>query len=222
MVILVLTSFRLISYLKIEKPVLLDMSKMVQNLSHPTHDAKDKSHSMQGSPATTKIKTNNENIAKPTNVNQYNFICDLEALEREAVVQSKQVELNDCIEFVSHLVDLFKQTVILPELQSENDWHDDVGHRLKRNKGSTGNSHLDDKVEKIAIKMGLTKEQWNILLYVNITAGDTLDMNKVTRNHLKKVHDMTSRLLEGDEQITVFALIDAIEKHMPKNHYNER
>jgi hypothetical protein len=150
------------------------------------------------------------------------FKDNLEKLEREADIQSRQIELNDCIEFVSQFVDLLKHTVIIPELQFEDDWHDDIGHQIKRNKGTTGNRLLDDKVERIAISKGLTKEQWKALLYLNLTAGDSLEMITVTRNHLKKVHDMASRLLEHEEQLAVFALIDAIKKYMPESHFIDK
>jgi hypothetical protein len=168
------------------------------------------------------VKETNENTSVGINIYENLFRDNLETLEREADLQSKQNELNDCIEFVSQLVDLLKHTVIIPELQSENDWHDDIEHQIKRNKGNTGNTNLDDKIERIAISKGLTKEQWKALLYVNLTAGDSLEMITMTRNHLKKVHDMASRLLEREEQLPVFALIDAIKKHMPKGHFVDK
>ena len=179
------------------------MSKKVNNSSH-------------------ELKETNKN--KNVGINSCEFFCkeNLERLEREADIQSKQNELNDCVEFVSQLVDLLKHTVILPELQFEDDWHDDIEHQIKRNKGTTGNTLLDDKLERIAISKGLTKEQWKALLYVNFTAGDSLEMITVTRNHLKKVRDMASRLLEHEEQLSVFALIDAIERYMPESHFIDK
>jgi hypothetical protein len=175
-------------------------------------------------PNLSKIEAKETKSNKSAGINIYEswFKDNIERLEREADVQSKQNELTDCVEFVSQLVDLLKHTVILPELQSENDWHDDIEHQLKRNKGSTGDIHLDDKLERIAISKGLTKEQWRALLYVNLTAGDTLEMITMTRNHLKKVHDMASRLLEREEQLAVFALINAIEKYMPESHFIDK
>ncbi|CAF3544018.1 unnamed protein product [Rotaria sp. Silwood1] len=171
---------------------------------------------------TTKVTINKENHSAAIRKHQYDFIGEIEELEREADKQSVEVELSDYIEFVSQLVDLFKHTVIIPELQSKHNWHDHVGDHLKRNKGITGNSLLDDKIEQIVIEKGLTKEQWKRLLYINFTAGDTLEMIKVSKSHLKKVHDMTTRLLVGEEQTPVLALIHAIEKHMPKSHFTER
>ncbi|CAF1470822.1 unnamed protein product [Rotaria magnacalcarata] len=145
----------------------------------------------------------------------------MKELEREADKQSVEVELSDCAEFVSQIVDLFKHAIIMPELESEDDWHDDVRHQLKQKKGTTGNSLLDDKIERIASEKGLTKEQWKSLRYVNFTAGDTFEMTTVSRSHLKKVHDMASRLLVEEEQAPVFALVDAIERYMPKNHLTQ-
>ncbi|CAF4234583.1 unnamed protein product, partial [Adineta steineri] len=54
------------------------------------------------------------------------------------------------------------------------------------------------------------------------TAGDSLDMINVSKSHLKKVHDMASRLLEPEEKAAAFALIDAIERYMPEDHYIDR
>ncbi|CAF3338009.1 unnamed protein product [Rotaria socialis] len=175
---------------------------------------------------TVKISVKNENIATKNNNNnnsrQSAFIEEMKELEREADKQSVEVELSDCVEFVSQLVDLFKHAIIMPELEPEDDWHDDVRRQLKRKKGTTGNSLLDDKIERIASEKGLTKEQWKSLCYINFTAGDTLEMTTVSRSHLKKVHDMASRLLVGEEQAPVFALVDAIERYMPKNHLTQR
>jgi hypothetical protein len=194
------------------------MSKKMQNVSHPLHDKKYDAHVTTKSLPSSKRSTNNEITISN---NGWDFKGMAEKSEREANMQSKQSELNDCVEFVSQLVDLLKHTVIIPELQSEDDWHDDIGHQLKRNKGTIGNS-LDGKVEQIAVRKGLTTEQWRQLLYVNLTAGDYLEMTNVSRSHLKKVHDMASRLLEGEERTTTFALIDAIERYMPSSHFIDK
>jgi hypothetical protein len=146
----------------------------------------------------------------------------LKEYERQADSQSKQEELSHCVEIVSQMVDLFKHNVIMPALQAEDNWHDDHRHQLKRNKGITGNSFLDHRAQKVAIEKGLTEEQWKGLLYLNVTAGDTVEMVNVSKDHLRKVHDMALRLLEGQEQEAVFALIDAIMKYIPKSHLTDR
>ncbi|UJR24647.1 hypothetical protein I4U23_006021 [Adineta vaga] len=153
---------------------------------------------------------------------EYEFDKSIEEIERQADIQSKEDELSSCVEFVSQLVDLLKHTIIIPELQNKHDWHNDHGHEINRNKGITGNSFLDDRVQQIAIEKGLTKEQWKRLLYLNFTAGDTLEMINVSKSHLKKVHDMALRLFENEEQETILALIDVINKHMPENYYVDR
>lgn len=198
------------------------MSKKIQNTLDTSFNDKSNVLQSKDSLSTTKIPVHDEK--KPNTNNTYN--CDfkkyIEELEREADINVKEIELNEYVEFVSQLVDLLKHTVIIPELKSEDDWHDDIGHQIKRNKGTTGDTLLDDKIEKIAIKKGLSKEQWKRLLYVNFTADDSLEMINITKSHLKKVYDMTSRLVDGDEQTAVFALIDAIERHIPKNHFSEK
>ncbi|CAF3435994.1 unnamed protein product, partial [Rotaria sp. Silwood2] len=167
----------------------------MRNVSHASANNEHRAHGSKDSLPTTKVTVNKENHSTTINHNVYDFMGEIQELEREADRQSIEVEFNDYAEFVSQLVDLFKHTVIIPELQSEDNWHDNVGHHLKQDKGITGNSLVDDKIEQIVIKKGLTKEQWKRLLYINFTAGDTLEMTKISRSHLKKVHEMTSRLL---------------------------
>ena len=77
-------------------------------------------------------------------------------------------------------------------------------------------------MEKIVLSKDLTKEQWNCLLYMALSTGDSTEITKVSKRHLHKVHDMASRLLEDDEQNAVFALINAIEKHMSKKYFTEK
>ena len=154
-----------------------------------------------------------------TKISESFLAYDIELLEREADLQSKQIELNECIKFLSQLVDLFKHTIIIPELETADDWHDGLIHQIKRNRGTTGNTLVDNKVEQIVLAKGLTTEQWQRLLALNFTAGDSLDMMNTSRSHLKKVHYMVSRLLENEEQKAAFALINAIEQFMPENHF---
>lgn len=146
----------------------------------------------------------------------------LERLEREIDIQAQQMDLNECNEFVVQLVDLFKHTVIITELERQNDWHEKLRHQLKPNKGISGNTFLDHKVEKIAISKGLTKEQWDRLLYLTLTTDDCTEITKTSKKHLQKVRDMATRLLEGDQQSIIFALINAIEKYMPKKYFTEK
>ena len=134
-------------------------------------------------------------------------------------MHSRQTELNECLEYVAQLVDLFKHTVITSELQHQNDWYKDTQHNLQQHKGITGNRLLDDKIENIVINKGLNKEQWSCLLYIAFSNSDAMEISKVNRKHLQKVHNMALRLLEDDEQNAVFALINAIEKHMSKQYF---
>lgn len=139
--------------------------------------------------------------------------------ERDADIQSHEHELQHAVELVSQLVDTLKHDIIIPALQKEHDWHHDHEHQIKRTKGRTGNSLLDDHAQRIAMEKGLTGEQWGRLLYLNLTAGDHLENIKVTRDHLQRVHDIALRLLENEEQETVFALIDVISKHLPDSRF---
>jgi hypothetical protein len=212
----------LISDIKLNIFTLIDMSKMIQNVSRTTQDGANKSHAAKQSSPTTKTNINSDTFMTGITGYEYDLGDKLEQLERTADMQSQQLELGECLEFVAQLVDLFKHTVITYELQNENDWHNDAQHHLKQHKGATDNRHLDDKVEEIVINKGLTKEQWSCLLYIALSNGDAVEISKVTKKHLQKVHDMASRLLENDEKNAVFALINAIEKHMSKKYFTEK
>lgn len=155
----------------------------------------------------------------PVIFKESDFGKDFEDLEREADLQAKLIEINECLEHIAQLVDLFKHRIILPKLELNGEEHDDAKDEFKRNKGATGNHRLDALVVQTAISMGLTKEQWRQLLHLNLTAGDVLEITKVSRSHLKKVHDMASRLLEPDEKAATFSLIGAIENHLPDKYF---
>jgi len=198
------------------------MSKIVQNQSDKTQDGTDKSHTAKQSLQTTNTTLDHETIISSITGYENDLRDRLEKLEQEAERQARQIELGECLEFVAQLVDLFKHTVVTSELQDQDDWHNDTQNYLQKHRDSTGNRFLNDKIEKIAISKGLTKEQWGCLLYLTLNTGDTVEITKVSKKHLQKVYDMSSRLFEDDEQNAVFALINAIEKHMAKKYFTEK
>jgi hypothetical protein len=198
------------------------MSKQVHNQSHTTHDSTDQTGAGRPSVQTKKTNLNNEAIINSLTGYETNLGDQLEKLEREAELQARQIELSECLEFVAQLVDLFKHTIVTCELQNQNDWHSDTRHQLQQYKGVTGNRLLDEKIEKIAISKGLTKQQWTCLLYMAINTGETVEISNVSKKHLKKVHDKALRLLEDDEQDAVLALVNSIEKYMSKTHFTEK
>jgi hypothetical protein len=146
----------------------------------------------------------------------------LEILEREAELQARQNEMGECLEYVAQIVDLFKRTIITAELEKQNELHNDTRHHLRQSKGATGNRNLDDKIEKIIISKGLTKQQWNNLLYMALSTDESTEINKVSKKHLHKVNDMVSRTLDEDECGAVSALIKAIETHMPNKYLTDK
>lgn len=198
------------------------MSEIVQNVLHKTHNATDKSHAAKPSIQTANRSIDNEMMINGITGYEKDLHHRLEKLEREAEIQSQQIELSECLEFVAQLVSMFKHTVITSELQNQNHWHHDTQNHLQKNKGVTGNRLLDDKVESIVISKGLTKEQWICLLYMALNTGDTVEINKISKKHLHKIHDMAVRLLEGDEQNAVFSLINATEKYMAQKYFTEK
>jgi hypothetical protein len=198
------------------------MSKIVHNQSHKTHGSADKSPTPKHSRQSTNTSLDNEVIINSITGYENDLSDRLQKLERDAEIQARQIELNECLEFVAQLVDLFKRTVVTSELQNQEDRHNDIGNQLTKNKSTTGNRLLDDKVEKIALSKGLTKEQWSCLHYMALSTGDNTEITKTSKKHLHKVHDMASRLLEDDEQNAVFALINAIEKYMSKKYFTEK
>ncbi|CAF1038100.1 unnamed protein product [Rotaria sordida] len=195
---------------------------MAQNLSSSTHNGANKSSKTKQSLQNNHKSTDHETIINSITGYENDLGDRLELLEREAGVQAQQIELNECLECVAQLVDLLKRTVITSELQNQNDLHNDTRHHLQQHKGITGNRLIDDKVEKIVINKGLTKEQWNCLLYMALSTDETIELTKVSKKHLQKVRDKALRLLDADEQSAVFALITATEKYVLKNHSIEK
>jgi hypothetical protein len=195
------------------------MSKMV----HTTHtnDA-DKAHAAKQSVRTTKTHINNETIINSITGYDNNFAKQLEQMEREAEIQARQIELGECLNYVAQIVDFFKNTVILSELHCQNDMHNDTQCHPRGQMERIGSRDLEDKVEKIVMSKGLTKEQWNNLLCLAVNTGNGTKLTKVNKKYLHKVHDMVSRLLEGEEQTAVFALINTIDKYMSNNHFPEK
>jgi hypothetical protein len=198
------------------------MSKIVQNPSHKTPEGTDKPPTAKQSLQTPNSSLDNETIINSITGYENDLRDRLETLERDADRQASQIEFGECLEYVAQLVDLFKHTVVTAELQNQKDWHNDTRNHLQKHKGVTGNRLLDDKVENIAISKGLTKEQWSCLLYMALSTGEAVEITKVSKKHLQKVHDMASRLLENDEQTAVFALINAIEKYMAKKYFTDK
>jgi hypothetical protein len=198
------------------------MSEIVQHLSPRMHDGTEKTRIPKQSRQTTNTSMDNQTIISSLTGYENDLGDKLERLERDAEIQVQQNELSECLMFVAQLVDLFKHSVITFELQNQSDWHDDTQHNLKQHNGVTGNRLFDDKIEKIIINKGLTKEQWNCLLYMSLNTGDTVEITKVSQKHLKNVHEKALRLLEDNEQNAVFALINAIGKHMLKDHFIDK
>lgn len=208
--------------LKTDHLISFGMSKMVKNFSYPTYDDAKKSQTTKGSLRSTCNSTDNENILNTITGYENDLGDRLEQLEREAGVQAQQIELNECLEFVAQLVELFKHTVITSELQTPHEWHNETQNRLQQHKGATGNRTLDDKVEEIVINKGLTKAQWNCLLYMALSTDDIVELTKVNKKHLQKVRDKVLRLFEDEEKNAVLALINAIEKYMSKDYLIEK
>jgi len=199
------------------------MSKLIQNRSNTTtHDGTERAHTPKPSHQTANKSIDNETLIHSITGYENDLRDRLEKLEYEAERQARQIEYGECLEFIAQLVDLFKHTVVASELQNQNDCHNGTQNQLVQHKSISGNRLLDDKVENIAINKGLTKQQWGSLLYMALNTGDVVEITKVSKKHLRKVHEMTSRLLEDDEKNAVIALIDAIEKHMEKKYFIEK
>ena len=201
---------------------LINMSNIMQNPSPTSSDGTGKSQTPKQS-----LKSKTTSLDKDTVINsitgyENDLIERLEILEREAEMQSQQIELGECLEFVVQLVDLFKRAVIATELQNENGCHNDTSKCLPRHKSTIGNTHIDDKIEKVIISKGLTKEQWRGLHFMALSNGESTEINKVSIQHLHKVRDMVSRLLGDDEQNAASALINVIEVHMPKQYFTDK
>ena len=195
-------------------------------MSHTAHEAS-QSTSEKSSTSKQSLSSKNGSLDKETIINSITgYECDLterlEFLEREAELQARQIELNECLEYVAQLLDLFQRTVVTAELDNEHDCHNDTQRHPQKHRGSTGNSHLDEKMEKIILNKGLTKEQWSGLLYMAFNVQETTELTKVSKKHLQKVHDMTIRVLDDNEQNAVTALLTAIETHIDKKYFTDK
>ena len=186
------------------------MAEKTNNRSHTEYHHKDESHIFNSS---------DETVINSILGYEYNFEDQLKQLEHDADVHAQEMELNECILYIAQLVELFKHTIIMSELENEHDWHEDHRQQLKNNKGFTGDHFLDHKMETIVLSKGLSKEQWNRLLYLTLTTTDAVEITTVSKKHLRKVHDMAARLLDNDQQKDIFALINAIEKYMPERYF---
>ncbi|CAF1178904.1 unnamed protein product [Adineta ricciae] len=181
-----------------------------------------KSHPARHSSLPPSTNTDNELIISTLT----GFECDLgdklAQIDRKTEMQVQELELSECLLFVAQLVELFKHTVVTTTLQNQNEWSNDTSHHLRKQNGATGNTLLDHKVEQIVMDKGLTREQWNCLLYISLSNGDTSEITKVSKKQLQKIHEKASRLLEIDERDAVFALIHAIETYMSKEHFLQK
>lgn len=196
-------------------------NKTKELLSTMMHHCKDESHRSKQSLQSPKPSIHDKRIILAFIGYDQDFTDHLDRLENEINIQTTQIEFNQFLEFIVQLVELFKHTVILSELQFEHDWHENLYHQLKSNRGITGNSFLNHKIEKIALTKGLTKDQWNRLLYISSITKSNTEINKTSKKHLQHVYDMATRLLENDQQIRIHALIHAIEKYMPEKYLTE-
>jgi hypothetical protein len=199
------------------------MSKLIQNRSLTAkHDGTERPHTPKQSLQPPNRSIDNETLINSITGYENDLRDRLEKLEHDAERQARQIEYGECLEFIAQLVELFKHTVVASELKNQNDCHNDTRNHLEQHKSISGNRLLDDKVENIVISKGLTKEQWSCLLYVALSTGDTVEITKVSKKHLHKVHEMASRLLEDVEKNAVIALINAIEKHMATKYFIEK
>jgi hypothetical protein len=190
--------------------LLFPMAETTNKQSHTKHHHKNEPHT---------FNTDDETMINAILSYEHNFGDQLKQLEHDAGIHSQEMELNECLLYIVQLVELFKHTVITSDLENKHDWDEHHRHQLKSNKGFTGDHFLDHQMETIALTKGLSKEQWNRLLYLTLTTTDTVEITNVSKKHLQKVHDMSARLLESDQQKGIFALINAIEKHMPEKYF---
>ena len=192
---------------------IFDMSKNVQNVSYPRQGSSDASTMKKQSLSTAYKSFDYETISNTITGFENDLRDKLEELDREADVQAKKIELNQYLGYVAQLVDLFKHSVITPELQRQNDSHKDTQCRQQQPRRLYNNRSIDDETEQIIITKGLTKEQWNCLRYMTLNMNDILKLTKVSKKHLRKVYEKGLCFLEDDERDAVIALINAIEKH---------
>ncbi|CAF0911356.1 unnamed protein product [Adineta steineri] len=159
-----------------------------------------------------------DNIPKLTDpYSNENIHTTLEDLKKKSAERIKRSQQAKCVELTAALVDFFGCQVISPNLSRRcGNWYHNVRNQLHLDNINVHRSELVQQVEEIAISKGLSKEQWQSLIYLSLSMGESECMNTATSEQLKEVRDMSS-VLEEDDHKTVCALVDAIDKHVKKN-----
>lgn len=186
------------------------MSSRVHKVPHIRCDSVSRSHSSRESLQSPSVAADSDSFINTLTGFEYDLGEKLAQIDREAEIQAQQLELSECLALVAQLVELFKRVVITPQLRTQYGWQHDAG--------VTDNKLLDGKVEKIVAEKGLTKEQWNCLIYISYSNGDTTEITRVHKRHLRRLREKAQRLLEDGERNAVFALLKATETHMSQEH----
>jgi len=155
---------------------------------------------------------------KSTDLEDENLLTTLEQLKAERAERNKRFQQLKCVELLAVLVDFFADQVIIPELPRKcGNWYYNVRNQLQLDNINRDRSKLVEQVEKIAMSKGLTKEQWQSLIFLALSMGDNVCiMNTVTREYLDEIRKL-STTLEPNDHHTVCVLIGAIKEHLKMN-----
>jgi hypothetical protein len=155
---------------------------------------------------------------KSTDIESENLLATLEQLKAESAEQNKRFQQLKCVELLGVLVDFFADQIIAPELpRRHGNWYYNVRNKLQLDNINRDRSKLVEQVERIAMSKGLTKEQWQSLIFLALSMGDNVCiMNTVTREYLDEVRKLSTTLESNDHQ-TVCVLIGAIKEHLKMN-----
>jgi hypothetical protein len=129
------------------------------------------------------------------------------------------------------LVDLFGSMIMLPALRKNYegplkfaDWHNE----LRRLIGLSYIEHLTFRrkqqidelmlcMEKLAVEMGISREHWNSLIFLNVTGEPSREYFKKSYFSHKQLQDLkrlATKSLEKKLSDTVHVLVEAVEKHV--------
>ena len=152
-------------------------------------------------------------------------------LKQEAREEEKRAEQSKCVQMSTDLVDLFGSMIMLPALRQNYrgplrfaDWHNELRHLI----GLSYIEHLAFQrkqqidelmlcMEKLAAEMGISREYWHSLIFLNVTREPSREyFKKSYYNHaqLQDLKHLATNSLAKKLSDTVHVLIYAVEKYI--------
>lgn len=152
-------------------------------------------------------------------------------LKQEAMERQKRANQSKCVQMSTDLVDFFGSMIMLPALRKNYegplkfaDWHNElrsliglsyIEHLTVRRKQQI--DKLMFLMEKLAVEMGISREHWHSLIFLNVTREPSREYFKksyFSHNQLRDLKQLATKSLEKKLSDTVHILVDAVEKYI--------